>query len=193
LTEHLSEQSYAGFWRRGAAFWVDNAAYQLITTIPCVGVSYLATTCAMAFPRYAELATLLDILLQTGLSLLGYFVYFAWFDVWRKGITPGRQITGIVLLSEDGDHVSLRQSIIRQLGKIVSMLVLGLGYKWQPFTAKKQAWHDSWSQTIVARTDQSNPVSAGRIIGINVAGIVLSVVYVGWIVWQEVSKYSFSP
>jgi uncharacterized RDD family membrane protein YckC len=138
---------YAGFWRRGAAAWIDGLIYSTLgglATLPVVGIQ-------LFFTAINPTNTLLDGLLNTlsiVINLGVWLAYFAWFETRYGGKTPGRRLLGLALTDENGDGVSGRQSVYRQLGKIPSALVLGLGYKIQPFTAKKQTWHDQWTHTV---------------------------------------------
>jgi uncharacterized RDD family membrane protein YckC len=72
---------------------------------------------------------------------------------WRyRGATPGKMVIGAVIVdAETGDLPTVKQSIGRYLGYILSSIPLGLGFLWVIFDDRKQAWHDKLAGTVVIR------------------------------------------
>jgi uncharacterized RDD family membrane protein YckC len=147
ITPVVGLPMYAGFWRRGAAMWIDGLIYSTvagIATLPLVGLHLLF---AAQDPTNTVLEGLLNAL-SMAINIGVWLYYFWWFETKQAGKTPGRMLLGLALTDENGNTVSSRQSVYRQLAKIPSALVLGIGYKIQPFTPKKQTWHDQWTHTV---------------------------------------------
>jgi uncharacterized RDD family membrane protein YckC len=124
------------------------------------------------------LATLLDGLLLTGLTLLVFnplrralgveAALFSFVDglemlvdflymillTWWSGQTLGKVITGIRVISarQPRGKLTIGQVLLREVvGKLLSGLSLGLGYMWAGWHPKKQAWHDLIAKTYVVR------------------------------------------
>ena len=79
-------------------------------------------------------------------ALLAPLVFFSWFWM-HGGQTLGMRAWRLRLLGSDGSSVTLRQSVVRYVGAMLSMLALGLGYLWSLFDRQGLAWHDRLSNT----------------------------------------------
>ena len=182
---------YAGFWRRAAAMWADTLLNSLLALIPSIILMAATYMLTRQWPAMHSNELTVTDWLNLVISIVIYFAYFAWFDLNAEGKTPGRQIVGIALHSCDGHNISLAQSLIRQLGKWASVLVLGIGYKIQPFNRRKQTWHDMWSRTVVVVIDQTRPV--WLIWLLNTLGILVTLAYLVLVAVQMASQMSFAP
>lgn len=79
--------------------------------------------------------------------------FFAWFWM-HGGQTLGMRAWRLKLLSLDGTNVSMRQSLIRFAGALLSMLALGLGYLWIMIDRDGMSWHDRLSGTRLVLLDK---------------------------------------
>lgn len=79
-------------------------------------------------------------------ALLAPLVFFSWFWM-HGGQTLGMRAWRLRLLGSDGSSVTLRQSVVRYVGAMLSMSALGLGYLWILFDRQGLAWHDRLSNT----------------------------------------------
>lgn len=70
--------------------------------------------------------------------------------------TFGKHIMGIKVIDENGTRLSFSKSIARNISKIVSYLILALGFLWILFDKKKQGWHDKLSKTFVVNKEFQN-------------------------------------
>ena len=84
-------------------------------------------------------------LFQSVLFLLT-FSFFAYFWV-RLGQTLGMQVWRLRIQTTEGNHISLKQALLRFMMAIASFACLGLGFFWMLFSADKTTWHDSFSNT----------------------------------------------
>lgn len=115
---------YSGFWRRFVASFLDG----LIMLIP---------------------AWLLGMLLPyVGGIILG-LVYKPVFEASALKGTPGKAMMGMVVVSESGERLTLKQAYIRYFCSILSGLVLCIGYLMNLFTAKRQTLHDMIAECVV--------------------------------------------
>lgn len=143
---------YAGFWKRLAALIVD----YVILIVP-------------------------NILLDSYLfGILTSWLYFAFMESSSNQATLGKMALGIKVVDSRGNRISFARATGRHFGKILSGLVLCIGYIIAGFTARKQALHDLMADCLVinktASSDQLNqPVSSstsGVIIAVVIAVIV---------------------
>lgn len=130
------EPEYAGFWLRVAAYLIDS----IIIGIPIyiiygtIGGSFLEP----------------NVLSQVIGGVLGVF-YFIYLESSEKQATFGKQAVGIIVTDMDGNRITGGQAAGRYFGKIVSGLILLIGFMMAGFTDKKQALHDIMANTLVVR------------------------------------------
>lgn len=131
---------YAGFWIRLGALIID----AIIITLVMTPIKLLI------WPESQSVTT-------TSLSSADWFdqivsaifVIFCWV---KFAGTPGKRLLKLKVLDEKtGNQLTIMQAIIRYLGYIPSILVLGLGFIWVAFDSKKQGWHDKMAKTVVVR------------------------------------------
>lgn len=97
------------------------------------------------FLTYSGSENLAGNLLRIGLSLAYYVL-----TTWQSGSTLGKRIMKIKVVTQNGSKATLTTVLLREVvGKFVSTIVIGLGYLWVLFDAKKQGWHDKIAKTIV--------------------------------------------
>jgi uncharacterized RDD family membrane protein YckC len=124
---------YAGFWRRFAAMILDF----LFLLIPNVALFWVMPT--------------------LGSTLLA-LVYFPIFESSPLQATPGKYCFGLKVVRANGERLSFARALARYLLKIPSGVFLLLGYLIQPFTEKRQAFHDLVSDSVVIKHPFSAPV-----------------------------------
>lgn len=115
---------YSGFLRRFFAFMID----ALIVFIPSFAIG-------VALPYVG--------------AIVVSFLYYVIFEVSAVQATPGKYLMGIRVTSETGSQLNLTQASIRYFMKIVSGLLMGIGYLIQFFTMKRQALHDLVAGAVV--------------------------------------------
>lgn len=74
------------------------------------------------------------------------------FMVATRGQSPGKIAIGIKIVKMDGRPIGFGTTLLREiLGKIVSAIILLLGYIWILFDGKRQGWHDKIASTYVVK------------------------------------------
>ena len=69
-----------------------------------------------------------------------------------RGQSPGKIAIGIKIVKMDGTPIGFGTALLREvLGKIVSAIILLLGYIWILFDGKRQGWHDKIAGTYVVK------------------------------------------
>jgi uncharacterized RDD family membrane protein YckC len=135
------QQTYAGFWIRVGA--------SLIDSLFLLGVSYLIFNPIRRAMGYGpEMLSPVDYM-----EMVVNFLYMILLT-WWTGQTLGKMLLGIrVVSARQGDRrkqLTLGQVLLREvIGKLLSAIVLGLGYLWVAWNPKKQGWHDLIAKTYV--------------------------------------------
>lgn len=135
---------YAGFIRRFAAFCIDAIVLIIVNT--------LVASLVLAVIQYLRFAVTLfaaTTILPMITFVLLFIIYFTVLDS-SKG-TVGKRILRIQVAAMDESKLNNSKSLIRAVGKLVSIFML-FGYLFIPFTSKKQALHDFLVNSIVIRT-----------------------------------------
>jgi uncharacterized RDD family membrane protein YckC len=129
---------YAGFWIRAAAFIIDlliaGAAAGIISRI--------------LFGNYIYENPGNDPG-QGAVSLLVNWVYFAWQESSAKQATIGKMAVGIKVCTENGERLSFANATGRYFAKILSTIILFIGFLMVAFDKKAQGLHDRLAKTLV--------------------------------------------
>lgn len=147
---------YAGFWRRMGADVVDNLILLpflsaiVPTQMPAVwtvsGVVRAATASAAAHP----LAQLFELVFAVAYSIAFWMRFLG---------TPGKLLFRCHLVDATTyGPLTLGQSLLRNLGYLVSWGTLGLGFLWIAWDPRKQGFHDKIAGSVVLKV----PVAAAR-------------------------------
>ena len=132
--------NYATFWKRGAAYLLDNFIAMLLT-----------------YPAQFIIAVLLSMLgadkLQLPVSLLISVVVFLGYYVWPESsswqATVGKRLFNLHVTDLNGQRLSFWRSLGRHAGKIVSSLLLCIGFLMCFWTPKRQCLHDMIANCLV--------------------------------------------
>jgi uncharacterized RDD family membrane protein YckC len=136
VERNISFVEYANFSKRLGAFLLDY--------IFVMSLFYLTFTLTMiTFNRYSII---------TMLSVLIFPLYFALGESSRKMATWGKRIVGVKVLKSNGTKMSFGIALIRYFSKILSTLILLVGWVMPLWTKKKQALHDMIANTIVVKS-----------------------------------------
>ncbi len=126
----------AGFWTRFAALFID--------VLLC---SIVGEVLELLLGRFGYF-----------LALFGTIAYFVWFEGGPRGGGYGKQFCGITIIDRaSGGSIGYGRAAMRYVGRIVSTVVLLLGYFWMLWDAERQCWHDKFANDLVVprrpRTD----------------------------------------
>lgn len=85
------------------------------------------------------------------LNIVGVWLYFALQESSERQATIGKRALNIYVTDMYGRRISFGQATGRYFSKIISSLILGIGYIMAGFTEKKQGLHDMIAGTLVKR------------------------------------------
>lgn len=78
-------------------------------------------------------------------------MYYCYFESSAKQATWGKQIMGIYVTDMEGERISFLNALGRYLAKILSGMILWIGYIMILFTEKRQGLHDILANTLVLK------------------------------------------
>jgi hypothetical protein len=87
--------------------------------------------------------------LTHALIALVTFLYYGLFEASAKQATPGKQLLGLRVTGMRGQRLSAGRAWFRQVTKLATLAMSGLGYLPAMFTVKAQTVHDILAQTLV--------------------------------------------
>jgi len=125
---------YGGFWRRAAASLIDAALF-----IPVNLVLYVVAES------------------EGGAEVVGLIlalIYEAGMTASRTQATLGKMALGLKVVDENGGRLTFGRSLARFLAKILSALLLLIGFIMIAFTERKRGLHDMICATLVLRVDR---------------------------------------
>ncbi|MBI9072485.1 MAG: RDD family protein [Melioribacteraceae bacterium] len=175
-------KKYAGFWKRFLALIIDKIVLGAIHTVIFIplwmifGVSLLGMTNFDEFDRSFTKFTSNSVLVQDDVSaasiimiimfgiitlIIVFFIqwlYYALMESSSKQATLGKMAVGIKVTDMSGARIGFGKASGRYFGKILSGLILNIGYIIAAFTEKKQALHDILAGCLVVNVNYSEPV-----------------------------------
>lgn len=146
--EHRESQQaqYAGFWLRFVAAVID----AVIVWVGTYVLGYMMGS--MMIDGYSTEDEIAGALLFINLAgLLANWLYFALQESSAAQATPGKRAMGLRVTDEYGDRISFGKASGRYFGKIISGLIIGIGFLMAGWTEKKQALHDMMAGTLVIK------------------------------------------
>jgi len=160
LTTEKSEVRYAGFWLRFVAYLIDDVILSFagfIVSLPFIGGIVFS---AIGIGKHSDFdeKTFLGIA-----GIIGFVVgliviiiamgwlYFSLMESSRHMATLGKQALGLKVTDMQGNRISFARATGRYFGKIISGMILYVGYIMAGFTEKKQALHDMLADCLVVR------------------------------------------
>jgi uncharacterized RDD family membrane protein YckC len=190
-----NEIGYAGFWRRlGAA----------IPDLIIAGIVAIIVNIALEQGKFPY--PFLGTLFITGVFFLLLYLPLCASSRYQGSI--GKILFGIIIVHGNGKRLSFSHALIRELGKYVSLITIGIGFLLIGFTKKKQGLHDLFADTMVIdrsdslvyqRRNASDPATARKrlriaaiIISICIVVSVTPVIYFGTMPSKEISTHSIA-
>lgn len=126
---------YAGFWIRFAAAIIDWIAVGVVSTL----FSFLAF-------RFGAFGGIF-------LSLVPLLLYH-WLFTGLMGQTPGKMALRIKVVNAQGNRPGLGDAALREIvGKLISTIVVCVGFLWIAWGRNKQGWHDLVASTYVVKAE----------------------------------------
>ena len=144
---------YGGFWRRFCAYVVDGIVLNILSLPITVTILYPILPHLGESDPSPEVAAsvVLAMFLGSGLCAVMAWLYFAFMESSSKQATLGKLLVGVKVTDLEGRRIGFARATGRYIGRILSGLILFLGYLMVAFTEKKQGLHDMLAGTLVVR------------------------------------------
>ena len=142
--EQVKQMEYVGAVKRFIAYIVDTVILTIVAF--AAGVAILVSTMengrrTMGEHEIGQIIMVLYVII--------FFIYSVLMESSSKQGTLGKMIMKIKVVNSSGNKLSILNALGRQLGKIVSGLIVGIGYIMILFTKNKQGLHDKFAKTYV--------------------------------------------
>lgn len=132
------QPQFAGIGERFVAVLIDGIILAIALYVVRIPIAMIVGQLMAAF-------------IMLPINLVAGIAYEAYFLSSPKQATIGKQAMGIIVTDVNGNAIDMQKAAIRGFGKIISSVILLLGYIMAFFTPKKQALHDMIANTIVVK------------------------------------------
>lgn len=142
-------QTYGGFWIRVLAYFIDAMILQFATSILSAVVVLLVLAGGGTEDAIAGAA----IFAVYGIALVANWLYFAIMESSHWQGTVGKQALKLVVTDEHGARISFGRATGRYFAKIISSMILLVGFMMAGWTQRKQGLHDLIAGTLVQKAN----------------------------------------
>lgn len=149
--------AYAGFWIRVLGYLVDIIILGVVAGV--LQVTVIGSMIRIppriqpgAPPDPAVFAPLLGMLGLVYLIQIAIAACYEGFFVAKLGATPGKLVIGVKVVRPDGSAVSLGRAFGRYFAKILSSMILFIGFIMIGFDSQKRGLHDMICDTRVVKS-----------------------------------------
>ena len=151
--------SYGGFWRRFVAFLIDTIVLNIVFYIIMAIIGFGGPAQFMQIDANGEAALGTGYWTFLGISLVLQWLYFAILESSEWQGTLGKRALGMSVTDLDGRRISFGRATGRYFAKIISGLILLIGYLMIAFTERKQGLHDMIASTLIFKASPSDLVN----------------------------------
>lgn len=141
----FTNENYAGFWLRFAAYCIDGVVAMVFLF---VATSIFGTGMAVS-PYSDEISPAFWVLIA--LFYIGIMLYFPLMESSKWQATLGKRAVGIIVTDLDGRRIDFGRALGRFFAKIISGIILYIGFIMAGFTDRKQGLHDIIASTLVVK------------------------------------------
>jgi len=142
---------YAGFWRRLAAFLIDNIILGIVGVVVGIVVGIVIYFIYDVEEYNSGGVRILSTIISFVLSCLLSWLYYAFMESSSLQATPGKMALRIIVTDLNGNRITFWKATARYCSKGISTMLLFIGYIMAAFTEKKQALHDLAAGTLVVK------------------------------------------
>jgi len=162
LTPERKEVEYAGFWLRFVAYIIDDLIVGFVgflISLPFIGGIVFSAinmehTQDITGSSFMGIAGILGSVMGLILASIAVgWLYFALMESSKNQGTLGKMALSIKVTDMDGNPISFARASGRYFGKIISSMIMMIGYILAGLTEKKQALHDILAGCLVIRSN----------------------------------------
>jgi len=144
--------TYAGFWLRFVAVIIDRMIVEAGSCFiaVCIG-SVLGARGGMRIGPSGTWSNIaVDVLFHFVRTIVGW-LYYALMESGPWQATLGKKARGLMVTDLQGNRITFGRATGRHFAKIISGIILLIGYMMAGWTEKKQALHDKIAGTLVVK------------------------------------------
>ena len=149
----MNTSIYAGFWKRAIAFIIDTFLAALPPIIICLPLMIWQVYSMANAPEaeYASRMMVIFILMFAWqiLNLVSFWLYFALQESGPRQATWGKRLLKIKVVGKDGGRISFFRATGRAFSKLLSSMIMYIGFIMAGLTNRKRALHDYIAETYV--------------------------------------------
>lgn len=144
---------YSSGFRRLIAFFIDHIAIGTVLSL----LTWQIFDWPFGFGDWAYIYSWDTWNFKLGLLSQKFFkealiiLYYAFMESSKFQATLGKMVMGIRVVSNTGQKIDFSKALLRNLSKILSALILGIGYIMIVFDSRKQGLHDKIADTFVVK------------------------------------------
>jgi len=139
----LGIEAYAGFWRRFAAWIIDQVLLGIVGSV-------IGFAIGLGFGASGSRDTGAQIMGCMAGVVIGW-LYYALMESSSNQATLDKMALGIKVTDLNGNRISIGRATGGYFAKIISSAILLIGYIMIGFTEKKQGFHDMIAGTLVVK------------------------------------------
>jgi uncharacterized RDD family membrane protein YckC len=152
--ENISLASYArfaGFWERFLAYCIDSIIVTLASIFVLLVVAFFIGFVLGLRGMDVEEMEGLFVGLYYMLSFISSWLYFTIMESSKLQATIGKKILDLAVTDVSGVRISFARANARFWSKLISGIILCIGYIMVAFTERHQALHDMVADTLVVK------------------------------------------
>jgi len=141
---------YGGFWLRVVAYIIDAIIVNMASYIVGLILGFVIGVGLAGGSSESEIVAIAE--LGGGLAgLVMGWLYYAVMESSAMQATLGKKVFGMVVTDEQGYRIGFGRATGRYFAKLLSMLILLIGFFMVGWTQRKQGLHDMLAGTLVVR------------------------------------------
>ncbi len=148
---YSTDFQYAGFWLRFVAAIIDTLVGTAISFVIVMLFAILVVVGFSGGGAKGEQMLMFVPLISMLLCLIVSWLYFALGEASRWQATPGKKVLGLCVTDLNGAPIGFGRASGRFWGKLISYVILYIGFMMAGWTEKKQGLHDIMAGTLVIR------------------------------------------
>lgn len=143
--------AYAGLWLRAAAYLLDSIILGFAVGIFILGPLMQRAGISPDNPWVLFTGTSRQIIAINLLATMASWLYWALLESSPWQATLGKKMLGLEVTDLEGRRITFARATGRYFGKVISGLLLFIGFAMAGFTEKKQALHDMIASCLVLK------------------------------------------
>ncbi len=150
---------YGGFWRRVVAYFIDSIILSIGLAIVEGIFGFGMGMDLIDVDASGQASFAAGYLGFAAFNLIAPWLYFAVLESSSWQGTLGKKALGMIVTDLDGNRISFGRATGRYFAKILSALIMMIGFIMVAFTARKQGLHDMIAGTLVYKATPPELVS----------------------------------